>query len=110
MNSYEIIARGSLDDFLSYNKEYDAGKFEGSEATRFDFDSVKTWLAVRDKLEKVDEYSSGEWRTLPIASHRKKYGTNYIFIDIKNKKWRTRESASEFYGYLPPDFDINELA
>lgn len=110
MGSCEIIARGSLDDFLAYNKEYDAGKFEGSEATRFDFDSVKTWLAVRDKLEKVNEYSSGEWRTLPITRNRRKYGTNYIFIDIKNKKWRTRESASEFYGYLPPDFDINELA
>ena len=104
-----IIEIGDLDSFIAYNDRSDRGEFRGSEATPFDLDAAKTWLSIREKLTKVEDYSDGEWRALDIKKWHSKYGTNYIFIDIKNKKWRINEIASEFYGYLPPKFEERDI-
>ena len=81
-----------------------------SEASKYDLDNMKVWIAVRDKLTLTDdENAQGEWRTLRIASSPRKYGTYYIYIDIKNKRWRWKDTASEFYGYRPPMFETNQL-
>lgn len=109
MAKIDMLTTGTMNDFLNYNKEFDTDKFRGSEATKFDMKAIETWLSVRDKLSYIEDYEPGEWRTLEISRYRSKYGTNYIFIDIANKKWRIRETAGEFYGYRPKTFDNSEL-
>lgn len=105
-----VIEKGSLEDFENYNREYDKDKYtQYSEARKFDLNAAKTWLAIRSALTYVDEYSEGDWRTLQIVESRSKYGTNYIFIDLENKRWRTRPTAGEFYGYTGKTFDMNEF-
>ena len=104
-----LLRKGKLKDFVEFNRKYDNGEYKGSEARKYDLVAIKTFLSIRSKLTYTDKYSVGEWRTLRIVNSRSKYGTNYIFIDIKNKLWRTRETPSEFYGYLPQTFDEKEL-
>ena len=111
MNEAELLKRGSLKDFKNYNNRYYADSWlQASEATPFNIDNIKRWLAIRDKLMFVDEAGYGpEWRALDIKQFHSKYGTNYIFIDIKNKLWRTRQNCGEFYGDVPPSFKEEEL-
>lgn len=111
MGVVEQLEQGTLSDYADYNKEYDAsGTMRLSEESKYDLDNMKVWIAIRDKLTLTDdENAKGEWRTLRICKNPQKYGTYYLFIDIKNKRWRWRETASEFYGYRPKDFDPSEL-
>ena len=110
MTKLEIIQRGSLKDFLAYNKEYDNSiSMKLFEARKFNIEAVKIWLSVRDKLQFIERSAEGDWRTLEIVDSRSKYGINYIFIDVKNKKWRISITASEFYGSTPPPFKEEEL-
>lgn len=109
-NNKDVIEKGSLEDFENYNREYDKDKFaQLTEARKFDLNAAKTWLAVRGTLTHVDEYSQGDWRTLQIVETRSKYGDNYIFIDLENKRWRTRPSIGEWYGGYPKEFDLEEF-
>lgn len=112
MYEHEIVEKGTLQDCIDYNDEYDnSTTMCYSEATKFDLDAMKTFLSIRDRLTHTDDCDAkGEWRTLRTAQNPKKYGMNYIFIDVKGKQWRTRQTASEFYGYRPPEFDISELS
>ena len=103
-----LLRKGQLKDFVEFNRKYDNGEYRGSEARKYDLVAIKTFLSIRSKLTYTDNYSVGEWRTLRIVTHCSKYGTNYIFIDIKRKLWRTQETPNEFYGYLPTAFDENE--
>lgn len=105
-----VIEKGSLEDFENYNREYDKDEFaQYSEARKFDLNAAKIWLAIRGALTHVDEYSEGDWRTLQIVESRSKYGTNYIFIDIENKKWRINPSIVEWYCGYPKEFDLEEF-
>lgn len=109
---HDIIANGTLEDCIAYNKQYDEDRFAvSSEATKFDLGAMQTFLSVRDKLTYTDnENAQGEWRTLQIAEYPTKYGTCYIYIDISGKQWRTSPTAGEFYGSRPPRFKAEELA
>ena len=92
----ELLLTGSFDDFVKYNEEYDNSSFL-SEAAKFDLDAIKRWLSIRDGLTYTKEFD-GDWKALDIREFHTKYGTSYIYIDMKNKLWRTRTTASEFYG------------
>lgn len=94
----ELLLTGSFEDFVKYNEEYDNDSFlQSSEATKFDLDAIKRWLSIRDGLTYTREFD-GDWKALDIREFHTKYGTSYIYIDMKNKLWRTRTTASEFYG------------
>lgn len=99
------LKNGTIQEFINFNKEYDNGKYLGSEVRKYDINAINTWLSVRDKLTYIEDYQSGKWTALQIVKSCSKYGTNYIYIDIENKKWRTKQTASEFYGNTPPRFN-----
>lgn len=104
------LAKMSFEYFENYNRQYENGAFRGSEARPYNLSAIKLWLSIRDNLTYVDDYCEGEWRTLTIVKSCSKYGTNHVFIDIKNKLWRTTQTGCEFYGDIPRRFEIGELA
>lgn len=108
-NKIEMLRYGETKDFLDYNAEYDADKFRLSEARRFDMGAISTWLAIRDALEFTEDASNGSWSAIKIVESTSKYGTNYIFVDAENRKWRTRETAGEFYCGCGRMFDASDL-
>lgn len=112
MNTIERLQEGTIQDYEDYNEWYDAdSSVRYSEASKYDMDAMRLWVSIRDRLQYEDDRDAeGDWRTLQIAQCPCKYGTYYIFIDIKNNKWRIKDTASEFYGYRPPKFELSQLS
>ena len=93
------LANWDLEDFENYNKQYENGDFRGSEATPYNMNAIKKWLSIRESLSYCDdERTPGEWEALDIKKFHSKYGTNYIFIEPKQKLWRVSQTGDEFYN------------
>ena len=110
LDKHEMLKIGTMKDYVDYNNDYDAHPdYQFTEASKYDLDAMEKWLSIRDKLTFIKDYEKGDWRILPITTRRTKYGTNYIYVDVENKKWRIRENPAEFYGDRPPMLQLNEI-
>lgn len=108
MTMLKTFTEWTLEDFAKYNEDYDAGKFRGSEAEKYDLEAIKKWISIRDDLRYTDNTDGNSWQELCIIQPqtRTKYGCAYLYIDLKRKLWRFIQDGSEFYGHHWPKLDI----
>lgn len=102
----DLLEKGTIEDFEQYNKDFEAGKFYGSEATPYKLDNIAKWINIRDEYTFINDYEPGNWYTLPLSIYTTKYGSDYIFIEPDKKLWRTARTREEFYkgGEVNPLF------
>ncbi len=98
MSSVDRLQNGTLEFFEDYNKRYDRGDFRGSEATKYNLDAIKKWIAIRDGYTYTKDTDGKGWTCLDITQSHSKYGVNYIYFHKERKLWRIMQTISEFYG------------
>ena len=111
LDDYDRLHFGRMEDYIEYNKYLDNHPdiLRFTEANKYDLKAMERWVSIRDRLTFIKDYEDGDWRILPITTTRTKYGCNYVYIDVKNKKWRTYETGGEFYGDRPPLLRPDEI-
>ncbi len=103
------LTNWNLKDYEDYNRKYDADEFmRYSEASKYDLDTMKKWIEIRDDFEYTDDTAGSGWECFGITQRRTKYGTNLIYVNTDKMLWRYKESASEFYGSRPNRFDLDK--
>lgn len=97
---FEDFKNGKIEVFEEHNRKYDLGAFKGSEANRYNIEVLKKWFAIMNEYTFVDEADyPGDWEEIDIVDgFATKYGTSHIYVDRKQKIWRLRRTAGEFYG------------
>ena len=102
------LLNGDITFFINYNDEYYNDEYRLSEMRPFNLDIINKWIAIRDDYTYTEDDSGDGWYCIDVTLSHSKYGLNYIFINPEKKLWRTRESASEFYGSRPPMFEFQK--
>lgn len=98
-NAVDMLQRGNLEDFQSYNEAFERGDFKGSEATPYKLDVIEKWIKIRDDYTYIKEYESGNWFSFDLKEYKTKYGLNTIYVEPDKKLWRITQTGDEFYGH-----------
>ncbi len=99
MELTQIKSEEDLKKVEKYNNDYYSGAFNGSEATPINMDVAKNIVNLLKKGYTWTENSSGVWRKVDVCPNcHTKYGTNYLYINDKDKKLRIHQTIDEFYG------------
>lgn len=90
----------TMEQVKERNRRYHNGEYMGSEVRPYKEDVMEKFInEIRPSYRYTENYNDGEqWDRMEIVESRSKYGTNFIYLDHKNKLWRTRQTACEFYG------------
>ena len=70
-NAVDMLQKGNLEDFESYNEAFERGDFKGSEATPYKLDVIEKWIKIRDDYTYIKEYESGNWFSFDLKEYKR---------------------------------------